>query len=414
MWVLCLHIAGVPRLPAQAQGWHHKEGLLRGSLKTDRPLPLYHTDTNHLWNRLFAVFYIRPSELAAMPEGYPSDPTQLDEYERQTRRGELARGPVVKRIEGGDSMNLLAWPETRYFSEPASFERENQLLDEFITQRGERLIDDPLKRAFLQRDLWAVFDHLAGQNIARFDQRSKERREILCRKLAVIVRRLALPKATIRALPNNYEAAARSDYFSAQGAFDSSRNYLPPGLLTRPEEWVEVDTSPEPLTIDDKHEGQIDYVAWNIRGRSYYRIFLRFPGGRAAVEEYLKYLREEGVDWEKAAHQGFMALKADVRQIPRGAEAAIVQFMVLLDEQLEPTPADVVESVRVSVYKNVDGAPDPETNTGRGVIARIYTGRRPCCSTDIRIGEFRRDNNPLCKVAWAATCTRRHESACSA
>jgi hypothetical protein len=57
-------------------GWYYREGPLRGSLKSDSPLPLYDADPAHLWNRLFAVFYIRPSELPSRPE-YPQDPTAL-------------------------------------------------------------------------------------------------------------------------------------------------------------------------------------------------------------------------------------------------------------------------------------------------------------------------------------------------
>ncbi|GEM_PF-1579324 len=392
--VLCAWCAA-----AAAQGWYYTEGPLRGSLKTTDPLPLYAPEAHHLWNRLFAVFYIRPSELPSRPDG-PSDPSQLTEFDRKQRTGELRPGPVVKRIEGGDTMNLLAWPKTRYFSEPATFARANQLLDQFLETHGERLITDPLKRAFLQRDLWSVFDHLVNQNIDRFgdldlarrraavsnyeigpdelktdDTAGIQRREILCRKLALVIKRLALPSSSIDRLPDNYAAAIRSGRFSDNDQLDARRNYLPSGLLTEPNEWVEIDTSPEPLHTDKK-EGQIDYVAYSIRGRSYYRIFWRFPGGRAAIESYLKYLQEEGVDWKKTAQQGWIALKPDVRQIPVGTETAVVEFLVVLDDQLRPAPTRVVESVRVSVYKNVDGTPDPETNTGRGLISRIYAGRR--------------------------------------
>lgn len=390
----------VARCPAEGpHDWYYAEGPLRGSLKSDRPLPLYDVRPDHLWNRVFAVFYTRPSALPSAPE-YPTDSTKLDEFEHQQRRGELAPGPVVKRIEGGDTKSLLAWSKTRYYSEPTTFERANRLLDEFLETHGERLIDHPLQRAFFQRDLWAVFDHLIGQNIARFgdvdlakrraavhdyeigkedlqfdDPAVMQRRETLCRKLAVILKRLALPKAVLETLPDTYAAAIRSGHFPAQHDFDSRPNYLPPGLLTRPDEWVEIDTSPEPLHTD-KREGQLDYVAWNIRGRSYYRIFWRFPGGRKSVEEYLKYLGEDGVDWRKTARQGWIALKPDVRQIPVGTETAIVEFMIGLDDHLEPVPTPVVESVRVNVYRNVDGTPDPRTNTGRGLISRIYVVRR--------------------------------------
>ena len=399
---------------ANPPDWYYTEGSLRGSLKSDGPLPLYDADANHLWNRLFAVFYIRPSELPSRPNEYPTDPTQLDEYDHKARRGELAPGPVVKRIEGGDTMNFLAWPKTRYFFEPANFERENKLLDEFIEKHGEQLIADPLKRALLQRDLWIVFDHLINQNIARFGlpkvasrrasvsdyeirtdelqfdgEAAMQRREILGRKLAVIIKGLALPKSAIKSLPNNYSAAVRSSYFSPAARFNYRHNYLPPDLFSKPDEWVEIDSSPEPLHTD-KHEGQIDYVAWSNRGRSYYRIYFRFPEGRKAVEDYLKYLQQEGVDWQKSARQGFIALKPGVAQIPAGTETAIIEFMIALDDQLEAVPTEIVESARTSIYKNVTGKLDPETNTGRGVSFRAYVLRRRLLFDNLNQGGLER------------------------
>ena len=193
--------------------------------------------------------------------------------------------------------------------------------------------------------------------------------------------------------------AIRSQHFASQHSFDCQYNYLPRGLLTRPDEWVEIDTSSESLP-HLKEEGQIDYVAWAIRGRSFYRIFWRFPGGREAVEDYLKYIREEGVNWEKTARQGHIALKPDVRQIPVGTEAAIVQFMIVLDDQLVPVPTQIVESLRVSVYKNVDGTPDPDTNTGLGVIARVYGVQRRLLFDKLKQGGLARapDNAPTYQV----------------
>jgi len=423
-FAIWLSFVFAPCLAAETPDWYYREGPLRGSLKSDNPLPLYAADPAHLWNRLFAVFYIRPSELPSRPV-YPDDSTKLDEWDRKLRNGELQPGPVVQRFEGGDTMGLLAWPQTRYYAEPGTFARAEPLLEEFISTHGERLIDDPLKRAFLQRDLWAVFDHLAGQNIARYgdgdlirrgalnrdvygdepgevpfdDPEALERRGILCRKLAVIIQRLALPAAVIQALPDNYAAAIRSGRFTSRHDFDCQSNYLPPGLLTRPEEWVEIDTSSESLPHLHQ-EGQIDYVAWSIRGRSYYRIFWRFPGGREAVEEYLKYLREEGVDWEKTARNGRILLKSDVRQIPVGTEAAIAQFMIVLDDRLVPVPTRLVESLRVSVYKNVDGTPDPATNTGLGLIGLVYAAQRRLLFDNLKQGGLARasDNAPTYQV----------------
>jgi hypothetical protein len=403
--------SGDPRRALAAAGpqdWYYREGPLRGSLKSDRPLSLYDSDPQHLWNRLFAAFYIRPSEIPSRPE-YPTDSTKLDEWDWKLRKGELPLGPVVKRIEGGDIPSFPAWQKTRHYSDPATFERTAALLDEFLDSRGERLIDDPLKRAFLQRDLWAVFDHLVGQNIARFndpelarrqptvpdyqvntsgsadnevgpeelraDPARIARRETLCRKLAVIIKRLALPRSTLEALPDTYAAAIRSGRFTAQHDFDPRRDYLPPGLLTQPDEWVEIDTSPEPLRRNQE-EGQQTLLGLSIRGRSYYRMFWRFPRGRRAVEEYLDYVRREGVDWEKTGREGHPVLKPDLRQVPVGTEAAIVQFMLVPDDRLDPVPTQVVELVHLFVYKNVDGRSDPQTNTGRGLNASQYVVRR--------------------------------------
>jgi hypothetical protein len=424
LFMIWLSLVVVPCLAAEGPDWYYREGPLRGSLKSDSLLPLYDADPEHLWNRLFAVFYIRPSELPSRPE-YPQDSTRLDEWDRKLREGKLPPGPVVKRFEGGDTMSFLAWPQTRYYSEPATVARAEKLLDEFLTARGERLVDDPLKRVFLQRDLWAVFDHLVGQNIARYgagdllrrgaldkelyggeadevpfdDPGAMQRREVLCRKLAVIIQRLALPAAVIQTLPDSYAAAIRSGSFASRHDFDCRSNYLPPGLLTCPDEWVEIDTSPEPLNFYVR-DGQIDYVAWSIRGRSYYRIFWRFPGGRKTVEEYLKYLRQEGVDWEKTARNGRILLKSDVRQIPVGTEAAIVQFMIVLDDRLVPVPTRLVESLRLSVYKNVDGTPDPETNTGLGLIGRVYGAQRRLLFDNLKQGGLARapDDAPIYQV----------------
>lgn len=112
-----------------------------------------------------AVFYIRASELPSRPNEYPTNSTNLDNYNHKMQRGELAPGSAVKRIEGGDTMSFLAWPKTRWFSEPEPFERENKLLDEFIEKHGEQLIDGPLKRAFFQPVAHIVSDAPAARPV---------------------------------------------------------------------------------------------------------------------------------------------------------------------------------------------------------------------------------------------------------
>ena len=93
------------------------------------------------------------------------------------------------------------------------------MLDEFLSKRGENLIRDPLQRAFLQHDLWAPFDWSAAQ---RSDQYPRER-AALQRRLARIIRSLALNGQEIAALPDNY----------ARTAADTAVASLPRGLFER-------------------------------------------------------------------------------------------------------------------------------------------------------------------------------------
>ncbi len=90
---------------------------------------IYDPDPNHLWNRLHRALWVRSG-----PDG--------KEY-------------------GHDRLDPLLWMETRYLLEGEPHEKAIAVLDEFLAMPGEKLVNDPLKRAILQRDLWAVFDWTA-------------------------------------------------------------------------------------------------------------------------------------------------------------------------------------------------------------------------------------------------------------
>ena len=90
---------------------YYHEGELAGSLRSPEPLPLFDSDPEHLWNRIFAAVTIRPSLL-------PS------------RRN----GPPVVRIEGGDRIEFLVWGGTTYWDEPENVKKLEDLLDQFLDQ----------------------------------------------------------------------------------------------------------------------------------------------------------------------------------------------------------------------------------------------------------------------------------------
>lgn len=358
---------------------YYHEGELRGSLRSAEPLPLYDADPQHLWNRIFAAIAIRQSNLPSKRGGAP-----------------------IARIEGGDTIDFLAWPGTTYWDEPETVARLEKLLDQFLKEKGEQLSTDPLKRVMLQRDLWAAFDFYISQNIARRgDLETRRRRTELCRKLALAIKALALPAETLAKLPDNYSLALKSGRFAVTHEFDPRRDYLPPRLLTDRQEWPELDFH-QPKLHEDIERRFVFLHTRAFRGRSYFRVFYRFPEGRQQLEEYLKKVEAVGVDWKTAGQNGFIQLKPDAPQLPAGTEVSLVQFLIALDTNLQPVPTSLVESVRVMVHKSPTGEKDPSTNTEIGINVAKYTLKRRLAFADMKFGGLKRepDNLPVYRILF--------------
>jgi len=118
------------------------------------------------------------------------------------------------------------------------------------------------------------------------------------------------------------------------------------------------------------------------QGRSYFRVFCRFPDGRSQLETYLRDLDAKGIDWRASAQHGSIALKPNAPELPAGTEVALLQFLVALDTNLQLVPTSLVESVRLLIFKNTNGASDPSTNLGNGVNAAKYTLKRRLALAD--------------------------------
>ena len=140
--VCCIFATARAAEPIPSDPAYYHQGELAGSLKNDAPLPLYDSDPQSLANRLFAAFYTRISEI-------PS------------KRG----GTAIRRIEGGDVIDFLAWTGNAYWSDVETCRRLSVLLDECVADPSRVRPTDPLRRAILQRDLWAPFDFLVSRNI---------------------------------------------------------------------------------------------------------------------------------------------------------------------------------------------------------------------------------------------------------
>ena len=282
-------------------------------LSQSENLGVYHSDPNHLWNRIHRHFHTRVA-----PDG---------------------------EVFGEDETDVLLWLETNYLLTGASHQKAIQLLDEFIKVDGQRLITDPLMRAVFQHDLWAVFDWLATTN-DRYPPETRHPRETgeLQVRLAKVIKSVALTKNQINALPSNFRAAVASKAFSAR--YDPEHNtraFLPPEMDEPAGPWVTINSFVEPVAIPHAREFS----------SSAFAVMINLPGGRNATIAYLKKLWDFPeafvADTTFPAERRLM-LNPELPQFPSSTQFALIRRMLLIDADGEIVPSNLIESIQIRVF----------------------------------------------------------------
>lgn len=249
---------------------------------------------------------------------------------------------------GVDSLDPLLWGNTKHLLEPASHCRALQILDMFLGTHAENLIRDPLKRAILQRDLWAVFDWSVQRR--PIDERGagyqKEQQELQIR-LAEVLRRLALTSTQIASLADNYAQAVASGRFATE--YDPAHRdlaFLPPDLFDSHGPWVPIMSSgSEPVAPEHVSE---------FSGRSRFLVFARLPAGRQATLEYFRMLWNAPQPWVSLDEDNHrVEINPGLPQFPPGTQVALVRQMALFDDHGTLIPAPITESVQIRVYRSI-------------------------------------------------------------
>ena len=285
---------------------------------------IYDPDPSHIWNRLHATFFVREDlpETASLP----------------------------------DALDPPFWFHTTYLLTEPSHKNALRVLGEFLEMHAENLIHDPVKRAILQRDLWAVFDWSAGRAPGAKQESSEEARRELQGRLGEVLDRLALTPAQLAALPDNYAQAVASGEFAKE--YDSEhrdRAFLPPDLFEPQGPWVELEGRGKPLPVAEQHDSFFS-------GRSSFLVFLRLPGGRKATFDYLKTLWNAPLPLTPSPHLSPLQDEApnpDLPQLPAGTQVALVRQMTLIDNQGRQRATPLTESVQIRVYRSVTPSAAP-------------------------------------------------------
>jgi len=193
------------------------------------------------------------------------------------------------------------------------------VLDDYINSNAETLIRDPLKRAMFQRDLWAVFDWLAFQS-----EPYPSQREALKTRLARIIRRVALTKDEILALPDNYTSTIESKVFPADfQANQPQATFLPSDLFLPDSAWIPMGREGGPIAMS--HTNEFPFF-----GRSVFLVFLRSPEGRKATLDLIQSLNTEP--------QAVQTMGIDV---------ALVRRMLLIDDHGNLVLSPLFETIQI-------------------------------------------------------------------
>lgn len=257
--------------------------------------PLFAPDPDHPWNRLHRHLYSRRS-----PDGKMRYFQGLE--------------PVVLR-------------RSKFLTQGERHREALKRLDQILQFDREPLIEDPLKRAILQRDMWAVFLATADPRLPR-----QQERRALQQRLAHVMHRIALSEEQLRGLPDNLADAVNSASFpSTFDPDDDQRPFLPNDLAGDDSSWVLVRNR---LRSDNLAASRHVRAT---EGRSAFLLYLRLPGGRQPTLQYLKRLEQTPPN-------------SETPEIPIGTQVALLRRMMLVDREgtLRMTPLS--ESLQIRVY----------------------------------------------------------------
>jgi hypothetical protein len=295
-----------------------------GSLANDLPQAVYSADAADSWNVIFHALFARTLQVRLS-----SDFADAAPFERTIRTGPadfLLSTRTFERVERSDR----AIEPFDAFLGHAGFHRPSPLFGEprftrFMDALNEALresrVRSPLARALMQADLWAAYDHVylaqAQNKVAR------ERKEKLLDLLARMIKKLALTRPEIAALPDNF-AAARFGFalFAPEGG------------------WIEVEHHPRRA-----HERNTDY-------RRVARVFLK-PRGRVTDR------------------RTWLTIMRDGNGSPRGLEAAaLVTQLLLIDTEATIVPTSLTYEVQTRSFTYRDNELSTKVDVAEAELSR--------------------------------------------
>src|ERR1700722_921924 len=190
----------------------------KATLLGSAPEPIFSSDPNDAWNRIFYYLFSRRIETRLSdlyPEGAPFvDGISTRLFERD-EIGDRAIDPLYP-SNFADTGRYLVLTDPTY----ANFKKA---LQDALDDNGKR---SPEARALMQSDLWGAHDILSVPLLRADEKDLGELRLTAVDLISRLIKKIALTPEEIKSLPDNYSAAVREHSF--------------PNVLAKGSGWVEV------------------------------------------------------------------------------------------------------------------------------------------------------------------------------
>ncbi|MCC9609677.1 cytochrome-c peroxidase [Blastopirellula sp. JC732] len=285
---------------------------LEGLPASEQSQAVYHADVNHSLNRLHHLLFVDqlvPEEVQTQLPGemQSAGVTPQELYQGKWYFGKRAGTDADLKYFGGD----VRVSPVRQFSTEERAELVKLLAELSSPERREELIASPLQQLLVQWDVMSVWWQLEKANSDDLQ---------LLTAMASAIRSLALGRDEIEQLPSGF--AQLQSQFENSAPIATSKPFLPddfdPSAATDSSPWLEIGRKSSAL-FQAERTLHASHVYYNFGGRN------------------------ETKDLLAAIQAG-----DDVSPNPPGTiQTALVQTLVVVDDQLRPIATPVIDDIRI-------------------------------------------------------------------
>ncbi|EAQ78422.1 cytochrome-c peroxidase [Blastopirellula marina] len=287
--------------------------FLEGLPTSGQSQAVYHHDASHPLNRLHRLLFIDqlvPEEIQSQlpAEMESAGVAQRDFYQGKWYFGKRNGEDHDLKFFGGD----VRVSPVRKFSAEERKELRKLLTDLSSPEQRTKQLTSPLQQLLVQWDVMSVWWQLEK---LKYDDPE------LLTEMAIAIRSLALTRDAIEQLSSGFDQL-RSQFPDSNNS-TTSRPFLPadfdPTTGSTESAWAEIGRKSSALFQAD-------------RSLHASRVFLNF-GGQSATKRLLSTIQKDDVSFE----------------LPSKLQTALVQSLVVVDEELNPVATPVIDEIRIRI-----------------------------------------------------------------